>query len=581
MVFALDGSATGGGSKVASFTITLSTTKANDVIIVAAAISGTAATATVSSPHLTFFQRKDSGFHTAIELFSFYAIASSALSSEVITVTFNVAGKNGVAGVAFGISGAVTSGGGYSPFDSTGVVTQNGANSIPTVTVSTVNSYDFILGLEAANNKTGIAIASPFTDIANIAGGSGSTSAFVVADTGYKIVSAPQTGLVIDWASSEANDWVTIGDAIIGPVPVSEPETVAESGKAVVSEKPAGAGHVAEASSVVYSGAPKGAERAAEISSIVGTKAVLGTESLAESASTKFSQAPKGSEQLAELASVKFSQAPKGAESVAEAAATKFSQVEKASEAIQELASAKFSQADKGAESIAEASSVKYSQAPKGTASLAEVSTVKYSQAPRGAERFTEAAATIFSQAMKAVGQVKELGTTVFSQTEQGNAKISEMVKLTYSQTSKGTGQISATWALVFSQAPAAEGKLSTSSSIAIQGKVKGTASVSVKAGIIYTPPVVDPSAFNLQDLMPLAGGVKMTMVKVTVATGSSTGSAYADGLLAVKQVLSLWTSGSSQTAKLVSEPTVSGNKVSVTLSDTTGATVEILVQGY
>jgi hypothetical protein len=113
--FAIDGTAGGQFSTTNTGTVTLTTTSANDVIILmyyhqdSQHNNTTSTISSVASTHLTWTKRKQFGWSEAagtdeqnIEIW--WAVAASALTSEVITITLTSA-IDDAAYQAFGISG--------------------------------------------------------------------------------------------------------------------------------------------------------------------------------------------------------------------------------------------------------------------------------------------------------------------------------------------------------------------------------------------------------------------------------------------------------------------------------------------
>jgi hypothetical protein len=144
---AIDGSATGQGSTSTTLVITLTTTQANDIIIVCFSsmqVGGYSSPATsVTASGLSFTRRKSYEFGANNgELEVWWALAASPLSSKAITVTY--AGTVDSAGVAIGVSGADAS----NPWDANAALPalNNGASgSLPSMSGITTNNTE---GLE-------------------------------------------------------------------------------------------------------------------------------------------------------------------------------------------------------------------------------------------------------------------------------------------------------------------------------------------------------------------------------------------------------------------------------------------------
>lgn len=156
-----------------SATITISTTNSNDIIIVDFTDSVLFSTAAPTSANLTFSNRIAYTGAASQTLLRYYAVASSPLTSEVITIgTLN----NGFSrGTAFAVSGADTA----SPFD-TGS-TQTGDADPISITTSTANTM--VIGYYTCNTPT--SPGSGYTTINSAA------SDFAISE--YRVVSSANT----------------------------------------------------------------------------------------------------------------------------------------------------------------------------------------------------------------------------------------------------------------------------------------------------------------------------------------------------------------------------------------------------
>jgi hypothetical protein len=214
----LDGTASGQATNLTSYTITLTTTQANDIICVLiyseGATTNPAPTITsVTASGLTFVRRAQSpGSHTALELW--WAVASSALSSAVITI--NLSGTyDDSAAIAFGVNGCNLS----SPWDSNAGLpmlwtdTSAGAMTPGVSSVNTSQANDFLIfacGSAAGWSSIGT-VPTGFTGIAhriNAAGGFWASSG-----AAYQAVTTQQVNQSFAWGSSlpglpPANDFI-------------------------------------------------------------------------------------------------------------------------------------------------------------------------------------------------------------------------------------------------------------------------------------------------------------------------------------------------------------------------------------
>ena len=175
-----DGSVFKGGNAVSSATTgNLNTGNTNDVIYVIVSILGSNAVSSVtnSGTALTWNKRAavSDGSNERVE--TWYAISSARFTGQTITVSFGVSTTFTI--IAFGITGANTA----SPFDANSATPATGTGSATTqsVTVSTSNSNDYLIGAIAVKPASGNApnptVGTGFSKIqsnhqGNIGGGS-------------------------------------------------------------------------------------------------------------------------------------------------------------------------------------------------------------------------------------------------------------------------------------------------------------------------------------------------------------------------------------------------------------------------
>lgn len=205
MALALDTTATGGTGAAGNYTATLSTSGPNR-FLAACTFSTGVVTGISDTAGLTWTKRAVAGAGS-LNIAYYYAIASSTLSSDVITVAIPSADYGNV--IVFSISGAATV-----PFDSNASVPATETNSNPLV-ISTTSSNDLIFGFYVSTG--GNTPATP---------GSGWTSAATAthypggSEVQYQIVTAPQANLSI--AKSGGNGTIYgIGDAIVAAAAAS------------------------------------------------------------------------------------------------------------------------------------------------------------------------------------------------------------------------------------------------------------------------------------------------------------------------------------------------------------------------
>jgi hypothetical protein len=202
MSLALDGSASNFNDSAASLTLTLSTTQANDVIYLYGFISGTSFSQSVSSSHVTWAaSARDTVQIGGDTLFTWKGTASGALSSEVITITWDTTAF--VSAVVFAVSGANTS----SPFDS------GGSSNVP---VGNTTGADLVID---TNNANTFIAAGYLTTDGTMTAGSGWTaipntddsSTFLFVE--YQIASSAQSSLSATFANDTSEGG--IADAIV------------------------------------------------------------------------------------------------------------------------------------------------------------------------------------------------------------------------------------------------------------------------------------------------------------------------------------------------------------------------------
>jgi hypothetical protein len=220
---ALDGSTTagsGGSATNSQTTGTLTTSHANDVIIVIASLSdgngGSTSSNTVSSvtaTGLTFHLRQsvtnyvNPDYYADVE--EWYAIASSTFSN---TITVQTTASDRFTVIAYGISGANTA----SPFDSNANAnpTASGTSNAPSVTQSTSNANDMLITGLAVTQTPGTVSTFPsgYTNVADVQTAGSGSQAEGVSDY---VVSSTQSNAAVSYSlSSSSNSWAMLADAI-------------------------------------------------------------------------------------------------------------------------------------------------------------------------------------------------------------------------------------------------------------------------------------------------------------------------------------------------------------------------------
>jgi hypothetical protein len=204
---AIDGSGKNRKASVTSLTVTLTTTSSPDVIylIVAEELTGVTVSSVTDSKSLTWTARA-SATSTKPELFTYWAVASSPLSSDTITVKMSGSGNLDL--FVFGISGADTS----SPFDPNAAVpaSAHGSSTSPSVLISTTGTDDMLIGALAAANNPTVTAGSGFTKVS-------ANDNYPVAAAEYKLVSSAQSNTAVSYTLGTSENWNIIADAVVAP----------------------------------------------------------------------------------------------------------------------------------------------------------------------------------------------------------------------------------------------------------------------------------------------------------------------------------------------------------------------------
>ncbi len=199
----LDGSAIGNSGSTGSTTVTLTTTQANDVIVVFV-VTNFASSTTVSSPTLGTFALRATASPGSQPITEWYSVSVGILTSEVITISSS--GGTFVTATAFAVHGAKTS----APFDLNGSLPAT--STTDPVSVSTTSAPTMVIGGFRAN-------------VASTPAGTGYTviqSNSFFALTEYQIVSSPQSGLSVTMGSGAGTSGGSIGDAIVQGSSIAE-----------------------------------------------------------------------------------------------------------------------------------------------------------------------------------------------------------------------------------------------------------------------------------------------------------------------------------------------------------------------
>ena len=187
------------GSCGSYVSLTLSTSVSNEIVMVYANVKSATFSAISDSDGLTWHKRyNNQGFY------EFYAVASSVLSKDSITVTFNTTPSNEQI-VAFSVYGVDSS-----SFDpNSGLPASSSGNSAsPSVTFSTNNGDDIVLAfLNNVHEATIVTYPSSYTLITTATTGAWEYLAY------YDFNSA-QSGTAITWSQNPSDGYLVMADAL-------------------------------------------------------------------------------------------------------------------------------------------------------------------------------------------------------------------------------------------------------------------------------------------------------------------------------------------------------------------------------
>jgi hypothetical protein len=182
-----------GTAEVTGATITLSTTKTNDVIVLVIRSIGGVTVAVTDTAGLHWTKEATTGLVGAsVQIDIWYAVSPSILSSDVITPT----GYSSMRLTAFGVNGANTT----TPIDPNASIPATGGAASETsqsLTISTNNPNDFLISTVGATASLGtITEPSGFTQV---------ISAGTAEDVSYKIVSSTlsSSAITYSWTSAQ------------------------------------------------------------------------------------------------------------------------------------------------------------------------------------------------------------------------------------------------------------------------------------------------------------------------------------------------------------------------------------------
>ena len=198
---------------------TLTTISANDVIYVTVALLNAGSqtvTSVTDDAGLTYTQRQIATLGTTVRVETWYAIATSAMTSDTVTAKLSSAVTSTI--IAVGISGANTA----SPFDPnvSSAPSLTGTGTSASTTITTTFSHDYLFGVLGMNAAPALTAGSGFSIITSVAQGTsvqGSIEDQKVTDT--------QSGTTVSFSWSGSQSWAIIADALIARNPSPTTDT--------------------------------------------------------------------------------------------------------------------------------------------------------------------------------------------------------------------------------------------------------------------------------------------------------------------------------------------------------------------
>ena len=187
------------GSCASSVSLTLSTTQSNEIVMVYAIVKSATLTSVSDTDSLSWHQR-----YTTSSTYEWYALAPSALSSDAIKVTFSTtpASEQVVAFSLYGVDSSSFDPGSGVPASSTG------SSSSPSVTFSTSNGDDLVIGY-MSNNHAATVVTYP----------SGYIPITTATSNGWEYLayydfSSAQSGTAITWSQNPSDGYLAMADAL-------------------------------------------------------------------------------------------------------------------------------------------------------------------------------------------------------------------------------------------------------------------------------------------------------------------------------------------------------------------------------
>lgn len=201
---------------------TLTTTGTSDLVYVVVGILN-AGSQTVSSvsdtSSLSFARRSGVSYGTNVRIETWYAAATSALSSDVVTVALS--GPADAVVMAMGVSGTDPT----SPFDPAlaSPAYSSGTGTAASASLTTSNPNDLIIGAVVAQNNPAISTGGGFTAVAAV----GSPTNSIGASAESQAVTSTQTGTSVPFTLGASQNWVVIADAVMAGTPAATADATA------------------------------------------------------------------------------------------------------------------------------------------------------------------------------------------------------------------------------------------------------------------------------------------------------------------------------------------------------------------
>lgn len=231
-VLSIDTQANGSNSAASTVAAGTLTATAGDIIVACMhaewissksnwdTISGVANTPT---PLTWAFRTRETGKNTTGDLSynnseCWWAYTSAGVTSTVITATYNntQGGFDDASIVVFSVKGFTGTAYHTAPFDQNVALPAIGksvSGGLPSINVSTSNAATMLFGFVGGSGSTSwdsLATGSGYTSVANIVNGGGTN--FSSSGVEEKVVSSTQTGVAVNWTSSDV--WYGIADAL-------------------------------------------------------------------------------------------------------------------------------------------------------------------------------------------------------------------------------------------------------------------------------------------------------------------------------------------------------------------------------